>query len=234
MTIVPAQTVGQVAALSLAAARVFEDHGIDFCCGGQKPLGQACQEKQIDPGVLIGELETAIAGEAPAADAAAATDWNTAPLGTLMTHIVDRHHSYLRSEFPRLESWLAAVQRAHGERDGVMLAELHGVFTALRDELMAHVRKEEMVLFPAIRRTEGWIGQPISVMEHEHDSAGHALAELRRITGGYLPPEHACATYRALYAGLAALEKDLHIHIHLENNILFPRAMADTERGRGC
>jgi regulator of cell morphogenesis and NO signaling len=115
-----------------------------------------------------------------------------------------------------------------------MLVELDAFFSALKDELEMHMRKEEMILFPAIRRSDGWIDQPIAVMEHEHDSAGHALAELRRITAGFRPPEHACATYRALYAGLEALEKDLHLHIHLENNVLFPRAKAETSRGRGC
>lgn len=169
------------------------------------------------------------------ADAASGIrNWNTEPLDALIAHIVDRHHAYLRQEFPRLESWLAAVRREHDARDGTTLAGLDQVFTALREELEMHMRKEEMVLFPAILRSEGWIGQPISVMKHEHDAALRALAELRRLTGGYRPPEDACHTYRALYAGLEALEQDLDLHIHLENDILFPRALADTERGRGC
>lgn len=229
MTIHVDQTVGELAAQSLAATRVFEDHGIDFCCGGGKPIGEACREKSLDPQAVLGEIEAAMRSAEPGAE-----DWNTAPLDRLIQHILERHHTYLRAEFPRLASWVAAVRRAHGARDGAMLAELDAEFTALREELETHMRKEEMVLFPAIQRSEGWIGQPIAVMEHEHDIAGRGLAELRRITGGYRPPEHACTTYRALYAGLEALEKDLHTHIHLENNILFPRAMADTERGRGC
>jgi regulator of cell morphogenesis and NO signaling len=231
MTIHAEQTVGEAAALSMAATRVFEDHGIDFCCGGKKPIAEACREKQVDPGVLIGEIEAAMQREAAAPET---RNWNTEPLDALIEHILNRHHTYLREEFPRLTSWLAAVRRAHGARDGAMLVDLDAVFSALKDELETHMHKEETVLFPAIRRAESWIGQPVSMMHEEHESAGRALAELRRLTDGYRPPEHACATYRALYAGLEALERDLHMHIHLENNILFPRAMADTERGRGC
>lgn len=231
MTAHSERTVGELAARSLAATRVFEDHGIDFCCGGAKPFGEACREKRLDPASVLLEIESAIAKEAAAPQH---TDWNMAPFETLIDHIVTRHHSYLREELPRLASWIAAVRRAHGERDGVLLEQLDAAFTAMKDELDQHIRKEEVVLFPAILRSEGWIAQPIAMMEHEHDSAGRALAELRRLTGNYQPPAHACATYRALYAGLAALEADLHQHIHLENNILFPRAEADTNRSRGC
>lgn len=232
MTIHEQQTVGELAAQSLAATRVLEDHYIDFCCGGAKPFSEACREKNLDPQTVMREIETATRAAQPGIDE---ENWNVAPLGRLIQHILDRHHAYLRAELPRLASWLAAVRRAHGARDGAMLAALDEVFTALKSELEQHMHKEEFVLFPAIQRSEGWIRQPISVMEHEHDTAGRALTELRRLTGGeYRPPEHACATYRALYAGLEALEKDLHYHIHLENNILFPRAMAETERGRGC
>lgn len=231
MTAHSERTVGELAARSLAATRVFEDHGIDFCCGGAKPFDEACREKRLDPASVLLEIESAIAKEAAASQR---TDWNMAPFETLIDHIVTRHHSYLREELPRLASWIAAVRRAHGERDGVLLEQLDTVFTAMKDELDQHIRKEEVVLFPAILRSEGWIAQPIAMMEHEHDSAGRALDELRRLTGNYQQPAHACATYRALYAGLAALEADLHLHIHLENNILFPRAKAETSRSRGC
>jgi regulator of cell morphogenesis and NO signaling len=231
MTAHSERTVGEIAAQSLAATRVFEDHGIDFCCGGAKPFGEACREKRLDPASVLLEVESAIAKEAAAPQN---TDWNIAPFETLIDHIVTRHHSYLREELPRLASWIAAVRRAHGERDGVLLEQLDTVFTAMKDELDQHIRKEEVILFPAILRSEGWITQPIAMMEHEHDSAGRALDELRGLTGNYQLPAHACATYRALYAGLAALEADLHLHIHLENNILFPRAKAEISRSRGC
>lgn len=231
MTAHSEKTVGEFAAQSLAATRVFEDHGIDFCCGGAKPFVEACREKRLDPASVLREIESAIAKDAASPQQ---TDWNTAPFEKLIDHIVTRHHSYLREELPRLASWIAAVRSAHGERDGVVLKQLDMVFAAMKDELDQHIRKEEVVLFPAILRSEGWIAQPIAMMEHEHDSAGRALAELRRLTGNYQLPAHACATYRALYAGLAAFEADLHLHIHLENNILFPRAKAETNRSRGC
>lgn len=223
------RTLGELAAQSDAALRVLDRFGLDFCCGGARLLSEACREKGLDPGEVLAQIETASNG-----DREAAGDWREAPLDSLIDHIVTRHHAYLRDELPRLDGWLAAVRRAHGARDGKLLDELGAAFTAMKDELEAHLAKEEAVLFPAIRRSDGWIAQPVSVMEHEHESAGRSLAELRRITGGYEPPPHACQTYRALYAGLAALERDLHRHIHLENNILFPRALADTERGRGC
>lgn len=223
-------TVGELAARSLGAARVFEDCGIDFCCGGAKPFEEACGERGLDPAEVMRRIDAESGREA----AEERVDWNAAPLDALIDHILARHHTYLRGELPRLASWMEAVLRAHGERDGAMLGALGGVFAGMRDELEMHMRKEELILFPAIRRSEGWIGQPIAVMEDEHASAGRALAEMRRLTGGYAPPAHACATYRALYAGLEALEKDLHLHIHLENNILFPRAVAEMNRARGC
>jgi regulator of cell morphogenesis and NO signaling len=234
-TIHAEQTVGELAALAFPATRVFEAHGIDFCCGGSKPIGEACREKGLDPIAVLAEIEAAIAREAATAGTERGRNWSAEPLEALIDYILSTHHTYLRDELPRLATWLTAVRRAHGARDGALLAELDRVFTALKDELEMHMRKEEAILFPAIRRSEGWIGQPVAVMEHEHETAGRALSELRRLTGGeYRPPEHACATYRALYSGLEALEKDLHLHIHLENNILFPRALAELNRGRGC
>jgi regulator of cell morphogenesis and NO signaling len=222
-------TVGELAARSPGAARVFEDYGIDFCCGGARPFEEACRERNLNPAAVMRRIESESADES-----AHPVNWELAPLNDLIGHILARHHTYLREELPRLAARMAAVRRAHAERDGAMLEALGDVFTHLKDELEMHMRKEEVILFPSILRSEGWIGQPISVMEQEHASAGKALAEMRRLTGGYRPPEHACAAYRALYAGLDALEKDLHMHIHLENNILFPRAIAEMNRARGC
>lgn len=226
MTAHTTQTVAELAARSLAAARVFEDHGIDFCCGGAKPVDQACREKGVDPDRLLAELEAAAKAGEPGE-----RDWNQAPLAELAAHIVDRHHRYLKAELPRLSNWLTAVRKAHDATDGPTLRALEYTYTAMRDELEMHMQKEEMILFPAIQGTSshpcfGSVANPIRVMEHEHDSAGRALREMRSLTSGYQAPPHACNTFRALYAGLAELEKDLHLHIHLENNILFPRALA--------
>lgn len=232
MTPTKSVTVAELAAQSLAAIRVFEDLGIDYCCGGKRPLEEVCLEKGLDPADVELALQTATPG------AAAETDWNTAPLTALIQHIVARHHAFLRSEMPRVADRLSRVQAAHGHRDPVRLDELGEVFGGLRGELLTHLQKEESVLFPAIERFEsansggdslpkpcfGSVQFPITVMEQEHEAAGGALV-MRELTDDYAVPEYACSTYRAMLDGLKELEQDLHRHIHLENNILFPRAM---------
>jgi regulator of cell morphogenesis and NO signaling len=179
------------------------------------------------------ELDAALAGnDAPE------RDWNTAPLADLIGHIVSVHHEYLRRELPAVQARLDKVYRVYNDRYGPTLTGLPQVFAGLRAELEMHMRKEEMVLFPAIAAGEaaadaglplprspfGTVANPIRMMEAEHDSAGQALTRIREITSDYALPEHACVTYRALMSGLEELERDLHLHIHLENNILFPRA----------
>jgi regulator of cell morphogenesis and NO signaling len=156
-------------------------------------------------------------------------------MSALAEHIVAVHHGYLRRELPRLADLLDQVTRAHGERHPELHA-VRGVFTSLKEELEMHMLKEEKVLFPAVKQLKtaarlpnfhcGSVGNPIRVMEHEHRDAGNAPARLRELTGGYTAPTDSCQTYRALLAGLADLEGDLHRHIHEENEILFPRALA--------
>ena len=227
--------VADVAAESLAAIRVFQKHGIDFCCGGQRPIADVCASKGIPADSLLNELQSAMG--APAQDA---TDWNRASLRTLIGHIVTRHHEYLRSELPRIQTWLDKVYSKYGEQDADTIGRLPAIYTALRNELEGHLPKEENILFPWIGRFEaaidagmpapplpfGSFDGPISVMEHEHENAGEALRMLRESTNGYSAPEHACRTYRALFQALEELEADLHMHIHLENNILHARVKA--------
>ena len=227
--------VADVAAESLAAIRVFQKHGIDFCCGGQRPIADVCVSKGIPADSLLNELQSAMG--APAQDA---TDWNRASLRTLIGHIVTRHHEYLRSELPRIQTWLDKVYGKYGEQDADTIGRLPAIYTALRNELEGHLPKEEKILFPWIGRFEaaleagmpapplpfGSFDGPISVMEHEHENAGEALRMLRESTNGYSAPEHACQTYRALFQALEELEADLHMHIHLENNILHARVKA--------
>jgi regulator of cell morphogenesis and NO signaling len=224
------KTVGEIAAEVPAAARVFEKFGIDYCCGGKHPVEAACRERGIAPEQLFKALDDATAPKSEIADA----DWGTAPLRQLIEHILTRHHAYLKSEMPRIAGLFVKVVRAHGEREPVM-AEVSEVFTMLKEELDAHMMKEEMILFPLIGKIEAAAGgpapahfcpidQPIARMEHEHDDAGRALMQMRHLTRDYTIPDEACATYRALFAALEELESDLHQHIHLENNILFPRA----------
>jgi regulator of cell morphogenesis and NO signaling len=225
------RTVGQIAAEFPASVRIFEKHGIDFCCGGKLPIDQACGAKGLDPAALMAEIDQA--AQVPAADP---TDWKNAPLSALIDHILDTHHAYMKVQLPRVEARLAKVLHAHGDRHGDMLCAVARVYGAMKAELDGHLAKEEMVLFPLVRALEGGapsgsfhcgsVQNPIRVMFMEHDSAGEALVELRRLTNGYTVPPDACNTFRALYFELEEMEKDLHRHIHLENNILFPRAIA--------
>ncbi|HEX6864530.1 MAG TPA: iron-sulfur cluster repair di-iron protein [Thermoanaerobaculia bacterium] len=231
MNITPDTRIADIAAQNPATIRVFQRFGIDFCCGGKRPVGEACSERQVTFGELQRELETA--GEASATEIPGAD----AKLGELVRFIVDRYHADLRTELPRLSQMAAKVLDAHGARHPEM-ADLAMTFRGLKEELESHMMKEERVLFPYVEKLEalaadgqrlssspfGSIQAPIGMMEHEHDIAARALARLREITNAYTPPADACNTFRGLYHGLAELEKALHEHIHLENNVLFPRA----------
>lgn len=234
-------TVAEIAANSLAAVRVFERLGIDYCCGGKRPLDEVCRDKGYDVAAVQQDLERE-AAETPDL----ATDWNTAPLAQLVEHIVSTHHEYLRRELPALGARVEKVYHVYNQRYGETLTGLPQVFSGMRAELEMHMRKEEMILFPAIVSYEasaspgstlpatpfGTIAHPIRMMEHEHDDAGNALAQIRDITSNFSVPEYACVTYKAMMRGLQELEEDLHLHIHLENNILFPRAIRlEADRG---
>jgi len=216
-TLTEERTVGEIAAERPASVRVFEKYDIDYCCGGKTSLAAACAGRGIAPERLIEELDAALApsaGESP--------DWQSASLTDLIDHILTRHHAWLKTELPRLSRLQQKVTAAHGKS----LVPLGETFEALRQELAAHMMKEEMILFPMIRAGSAAVANPIRVMEHEHDSAGRALEHMRAVTGNYALPADACNSYRALFAGLQELEADMHQHIHLENNILFPRATA--------
>jgi regulator of cell morphogenesis and NO signaling len=226
MTVTATETVGEIVAANPSSARLFERYGIDYCCGGNRPLAEACSEKGLSLEEFSRELTAA---DAPGTE----RDWRAAPLAELIGHIVGKHHNYLRSELPEIERKIEKVLAAHGERHGGTLAALREVFRGLKAELSEHMMKEERILFPMIRNMEitarlampaGAIQHPIRVMEHEHASAGQALAEMRRLTKDFSPPDDACNTFRVLYRQIEELESDLHTHIHLENNILFPRA----------
>lgn len=226
-------TVREIAASSLAAVRVFERLGIDYCCGGARPLREVCREKGIDAAAIQDELETAmlVAGGVE-------RDWAKSSLQELIRHIVETHHAYLRRELPAIAVRLEKVYRVYNQRRPPALIGLPEVFAALKTELETHLWKEEAILFPAIAAFEeavrtggplpltpfGPVSNPIHMMEQEHESAGQALSQIRVITQNFEIPEYACVTYRALMSGLKELEQDLHTHIHLENNILFPGA----------
>jgi len=227
------RTVGELTRERIDRARIFQRHGIDYCCGGNRPLAEACQQAGISVEQICQELERADTQASTSEE----TDWSQASLTDLADHIEQRHHRYLRDEFPRLAELIDRAVSAHGQAHPE-LADVRQVFAGLRAELETHLMKEEQVLFPIIRQMErahaaaeelptfhcGSVRNPIAVMEHEHDEAGAALRTLRERTGTFEVPVDACETYRAMLAGLEQLEGDLHLHIHKENNILFPRA----------
>lgn len=224
------QTVGALAAGIPAAVSVFERHHIDFCCGGGIALHDACRARGLDPEEVLEEVR-----QAGRTESDASVDWETAPLGDLVDHIVGRHHEYLKAQLPRLRNMLDKVLKVHGERHGEVLGPLAACFRRLQEDLEDHLRKEETIVFPALRRLDSPASHPqfdraatrvpIEVLIGEHDSAGEVLSEMRRLTGGYQPPKDACNTFRTLYIELEDLDKDLRVHVHLENNILFPRAL---------
>jgi regulator of cell morphogenesis and NO signaling len=221
MSITVDSTVGKLAAEYPIATRVFARHHIDYCCGGGRPLAEICEKNGLDAHRVLGEIEAEIA-TAPFQP----ERWDTAPLGEVIDHILAAYHRPLGEELRRLEMMARKVLSVHGDKDPERLHELVEVYVALEEELIDHMAKEEQILFPAIRSGQGAVMDgPVDVMLSEHDSAGAALRRLRELTDGYQPPAEACTTWRALYHGLAVLEEDMHQHIHIENNILFPRAL---------
>ena len=222
MTITSETKVGQLAAQHPLATRVFARHGIDFCCGGGEPLGAVCAGKGLETVAILAEIAKELETPDRTADR-----WDTAPLSELTDHIMVTHHQPLYEELPRLESMARKVLNVHRDKDPERLSELFSTYLEIQAELKQHMMKEEQVLFPMIRQGQGaQTGGPIAVMEKEHEAVGGALRRMRELTDDYTVPAEACNTWRALWHGLEALEKDLHQHIHLENNILFPRALA--------
>jgi regulator of cell morphogenesis and NO signaling len=234
MSAIETKTVGDLAAEDPAAAHTFEKLGIDYCCGGGSTLENACRTAGLSVKQVTDSIESLKAAHATAPD----RDWRTAPLADLVAHILNTHHQYTRAELARLAPLFDKVCAAHGQNHPE-LADIRDTFGALAQELSTHLMKEEMVLFPYILRMEeaalenvpaapppfGSVRNPVAMMVHEHDGAGQALREMRAASHGYTPPPDACASYRILYQLLAELEADLHTHIHLENNILFPRSI---------
>ena len=226
MTIRETTTVAEIAAALPASVRVFQRHGIDFCCGGRKPLAAVCDEHGLSFSEIAADIEASTAMRT-----GGDRDWSREELGVIIGHIVVTYHQPLREELPRLEAMARKVADVHAGK-APHLIRVHAIVAQLAAELAAHMRKEEIVLFPAIDALEvgalqstNPISAPIAMMEHEHDDAGELLAELRKLTDGYEPPRWGCATMRALYHGLAELEAAMHVHVHLENNVLFPRAL---------
>lgn len=220
MQIRPESTVGSVATEHPLATRVFSRHGIDFCCGGGRSLADACAQGGASLDTVLSELEREL--QTDDAD----IRWDQQPLKALISHLLEDFHKPLREELPRLLAMAQKVVRVHGDKDPERLNGVLDTLVALEAELMPHMEKEELILFPMIASGQGAMaGGPVSVMEAEHDVAGDLLRKMSQLTNAYTVPEAACNTWRALWVGLEAFENDLHQHIHLENNILFPGAL---------
>jgi len=226
-------TVRDIAVAHPASVRVFEKYRIDFCCNGRRPLRAACLEAGVALEDILREIQAAEQSED-----APVEDWAQAPVSGLAAHIVKRHHEYLYRELPQIEARLEKVVANHGKPQP-WLEDINKEFKRLRQELREHLEKEEEILFPYLRSLEAGepptpcfasIAVPIAGMVAEHENASAALAAIRRLSGGYEAPEGGCPGFRALMHDLAALEADVRQHLHLENNILFPRAIElDTE-----
>jgi regulator of cell morphogenesis and NO signaling len=205
-------------------AREFERRGLDYCCRGQRTLGDACARIGLDPAATVAELSQA-------GSPAVAAEWTTMSAVVLVNHIEATHHRYLWDELPRVTSLVDKIVSVHGARHPE-LVEIASCFSRLRADLEPHMVKEERVLFPMIRELTtspgvpafhcGSLRNPISVMLGEHDAVGDLLVQMRRLTGDYIPPADGCASYVACFAAMARLEADTHLHIHKENNVLFP------------
>lgn len=223
-------TVGTIIRDHPALSRLFEQVQVDYCCGGQRTLAEACTKRGIDVQAFLAQLEDFATTE-PTPE----LDLTALSLTELTNHIERLHHAYLHEELPRLEKMATKVTKVHGNQEP-RLIEIRDLFLELSADLATHLMKEEQVLFPLIRRIEasatlpmshcGSVANPIRRMEFEHDEAGSALAQLRHLTDDYTPPDWACNTYRALFDALRTFEQDMHQHVHKENNLLFPAAIA--------
>jgi len=228
------QTVREIPLEQPSAIRVLEQFGIDYCCGGRKPLAEACAAGNLEIDSVLAVLE-----EAEKKPGIEVENWAGKSLERLSSHIVAKHHAYVKRELPRLAQLAQKVVNRHGSTRPE-LSVIAATLTQLDEELTHHLAKEEAVLFPYIaglersvsigtpkpRRCFGTIANPIAMMTQEHDAAGALIAEIRHLSGNFTTPEDACPTFHAFYDGLREFEQDLHQHIHLENNILFPLAIA--------
>ncbi len=228
-------TIGEAAARIPAIKPAFEQLGIDYCCGGNRKLQAEMEQNSI----TLDQLVAAMQQTASDASGDKSRDWTSASLTELIEHILITHHVFMKRELPRIGGLLAKVTAAHGKQHGQLLHDLADTFQGLREEIEQHLFKEEEILFPMVVAIEafmsgngerpvshcGTVMNPIRQMEHEHENAGAALVRMRQLANDYQLPDDACMTFGTLYEALAAMEKDLHEHIHLENNILFPAAV---------
>lgn len=225
-------TVGQLVAEKPARARVFESLKIDYCCGGKQFLEKACLQQNL----ILNDVVAKLLEYDSNSEKSDQPDWTSAPLKELIEHIVSVHHSYLKRELPRLTLLMEKVVNAHSKKHPELI-ELQSILTTFTEELTQHMAKEELILFPLCLKLSsastaltmpcgGTLQGAVDAMEAEHEAAGDALMRMRSLTHEFIAPSDACSTFKVLLDSLAELEKDMHQHVHKENNILFSRALA--------
>ncbi|WP_293300874.1 iron-sulfur cluster repair di-iron protein [Pedobacter sp. UBA4863] len=236
MKITEQTIVGELVAKDYRAASVFKKEGIDFCCAGNKTIGDACAKKNIDPAVIIETLT-----EVTNKNSSAVADYNSWPLDLLADYVEKKHHRYVEEKIVEIVPFLNKVAHVHGQKHPELL-EVLDLFRGCVEELTAHMQKEEQILFPFVRKIAmgepveapfGSVQNPINMMMHEHTNEGERFRRIAALTANYTPPADACNTYRVTYALLKEFEEDLHLHIHIENNIMFPRAIAMEAKSKG-
>jgi regulator of cell morphogenesis and NO signaling len=228
------KTIGQMVAEDYRIAKVFKNHKIDFCCQGNRSLQEVAEKHHLDANALLGEID-----EVQQQNTNDNTDFKSWPLDLLVDYIEKKHHRYVEESIPVLKQYLSKLCKVHGERHPELLV-INDHFNASAGELALHMKKEELVLFPWVRKMVkaqqkneplgrphfGSVQNPISMMLQEHDSEGERFRKIATLSDQYTPPADGCNTYKVAFSLLQEFEDDLHRHIHLENNILFPKAEA--------
>lgn len=224
-------SIGELVAKDLRKAEVFKKFNIDFCCGGKKTLSQVCNDKQINIKDVESELE-----KLDSTSESVSQNYNEWSLDFLVDFIINTHHKYVKNSLPILLEYTAKVAKVHG-KEHLEVVAIYDLFKEASEELNLHMMKEETILFPYIKQlvneknsvnegcSFGTVKNPIRMMEHEHDIVGNIFKTIRELSNDYTPPEDACTTYKLSYKKLEEFENDLHQHIHLENNILFPKSI---------
>lgn len=233
MNISKENIVGEVVAQDYRAASIFKSRGIDFCCKGNRTISEVCEKENIDAKALVTELN-----QLSSQNEQKTIDYQSWDMDLLADYIEKKHHRYVTAKIPELKAYLNKVAKVHGDRHPELI-EIEKLFAASAQELLAHMKKEEMVLFPYVRKMAvttsvqkppfGTVQNPIAMMMHEHDNEGNRFRKIAALSNNYTPPQDACSTYKVAFALLEEFENDLHLHIHLENNILFPKAIASEQ-----
>jgi regulator of cell morphogenesis and NO signaling len=227
------QIIGELVAKDYRTASVFKKYSIDFCCQGNRTIQEACDKKNIDSKKVLEDLDTLVQTKSEAT-----TDYQSWPLDLLADYMEKKHHRYVQDKTLEIQPYLDKICRVHGEHHPELF-EIKNEFNASAGELAAHMKKEELILFPFIRKMVkvkqensnveaanfGTVKNPIQMMMDEHTVEGNRFRRIEELSNNYTPPQDACNTYRVSFALLKEFEQDLHLHIHLENNILFPKAV---------